>query len=198
MPKHVLFVDGMIGGGKTTCLTKIKEKYPQLTVIFEPVERWMSSGLLENFYNDPKKYCFQLQSFIMDSFVDELEKAFKDNVNFILMERGHLAAYTIFSYIHWKNGILTDEEYKMMEEKHFIYDRDLRQRGYVLDHIYLNTPIEVAMERIAIRNRGNEKESITVEYQERFLKRYEELCLTPYTLEQLNDLIDKLVLLKDN
>jgi deoxyadenosine/deoxycytidine kinase len=197
MPKHILFVDGLIGSGKTTTITKIKEKYPHLTVIFEPVERWMESGLLTQFYKDPKTYCFQLQSFIMDSFVDELEKAFKDNVDFILMERGHLAAYTIFSYIHWKNDILTDEEYKMMEDKHYVYDRDLRQRGYVLDHIYLNTPIDTAMERIAIRNRGNEKESIKKEYQEGFLKRYEELCLTPYSLEQLNDLIDKLVTLNN-
>jgi deoxyadenosine/deoxycytidine kinase len=53
------------------------------------------------------------------------------------------------------------------------------------------------MERIALRNRGNEKESITREYQMSFLKRYEELCLTPYTLDQLNELIDKLVALMD-
>ena len=193
MVKHVLFIDGLIGAGKSTFLENIKSKYPSLTVIYEPIEKWMASGLLEKFYEDPKKWAFKLQCFIMESFIEDLEEAFKNDVDFIIMERGHLAAYTIFSYNHWKNGILTDEEYKMMEEKHYEKDRELREKGYILDHIYLNVPIDTAMERIAIRNRGNEKESITVEYQMSFLKRYEELCLTPYTLEQLNELIDKLV-----
>lgn len=193
-PKHVLFIDGVIGGGKTFCLTQIKAKYPKLTVIFEPVDRWMQSGLLEKFYKDPKKWAFELQSFIMDSFVEDLEAAFQNDINFILMERGHLAAYTVFSYLHWKNGLLTDEEYKKMEIKHYNYDRDLRERGYVIDHIYLNTPIDIAMGRIAERNRGNEVSSITVEYQEGFLKRFNELCLTPYTLEQIYQLIDILMI----
>jgi len=193
MIKHVLFVDGILGAGKTTALTSIQSKYPKLRVIYEPVEKWVQSGLLENFYDNPKKWAFQLQSFIMDSFVEELEAAFKDNVPFILMERGHLAAYTVFSYLHWVNGILTDEEYRKMEEKHYWYDRDLRKRGYVLDHIYLNTPIETAMDRVANRNRVNEAKAVSKEYQERLSKRFEELCLTPYTLEQLYELIDKIV-----
>ena len=193
MPKHVLFVDGIIGAGKSTSLTKIKEKYPNLTVIFEPVDKWVQSGLLENFYSDPKKWAFKLQSFIMDSFVDELENAFQNDVQFILMERGHLAAYTVFSYLHWTNGILTDEEYKKMEQKHYWYDRDLRKRGYVLDHIYLNTPIDVAMDRVALRDRVNEGKSISREYQESLANRFEELCLTPYTVEQLEELIKEIV-----
>ena len=193
MPKHVLFVDGVIGAGKSFCLTRIKEKYPKLRVIFEPVQKWVESGLLENFYDNPKKWAFQLQSFIMDSFVDELESAFQDDVQFILMERGHLAAYTVFSYLHWCNGILSDEEYKKMEQKHYWYDRDLRKRGYVLDHIYLNTPLDVAMSRVAERNRINEGKSISKEYQERLAKRFEELCLTPYSVEQLDELIEKIV-----
>jgi len=193
MPKHVLFVDGLMGAGKSHFLDLTREKYPNLTVIDEPVDKWVESGLLENFYNDPKKYAFKLQSYIMDSFVDQLEEAFKNDVKFILMERGHLAAYTVFSYIHWTNGLLTDEEYEKMEQKHYFYDRDLRKRGYVLDHIYLNTPIDIAMERVAERNRINEKNKVTKEYQQRLLNRFEELCLTPYSIEQLDELIEKIV-----
>lgn len=193
MPKHVLFVDGILGAGKSYFLTKIQAKYPQLKVIFEPVEKWVDSGLLENFYDDNKKWAYQLQSYIMDTFVHELENAFKDNTQFILMERGHLAAYTVFSYLHWTNGILTDDEYKKMEEKHYWYDRDLRKRGYVLDHVYLNTPMEVAMERVAERDRINEAKKVSVEYQVKLQQRFKQLCLTPYTVEQLEELIDKIV-----
>lgn len=190
--KVILNIDGTIGAGKSTKLTEYKKKYPNITIILEPIEKWMKSGLLEKFYDEPKKYAFALQSFIIDSFTDQLEEAFKSDSKLILFERGLCSCFTIFSYLHHKSGLMTDEEYKMMEEKHYAYERDLRERGYILDHIYLNTPIDLAMERISIRNRGNEKSGISREYQQRLLDRYKELCLTPYTEEQLDSLVDKI------
>lgn len=191
MKKIILAIDGLIGAGKSTKLEEYKKKYPALVVILEPIDKWMQSELLQNFYKEPKKWAFKLQSFIMDSFKDQLEEAFSNNSKCILMERSHLAAFSIFSYLHWKNGLLTDEEYSQLEQQHYHYDRDLRQRGYIFDHIYLNIPLDVAMERLAIRNRGNEKSMVSREYQQAFLNRYEELCLTPYTESQLDDLIAK-------
>jgi deoxyadenosine/deoxycytidine kinase len=191
MKKIILAIDGLIGAGKSTKLQEYKEKYPALVVILEPIDKWMQSELLQNFYKDPKKWAFKLQSYIMDSFKDELEEAFSNNRKCILMERSHLAAFSIFSYLHWKNGLLTDEEYSQLEQQHYNYDRDLRQRGYIFDHIYLDVPLDVAMERLAVRNRGNEKSMVSREYQQAFLNRYEELCLTPYTEEQLDNLIAK-------
>jgi len=191
MKKIILAIDGLIGAGKSTKLGEYKEKYPALVVILEPIEKWMQSELLQNFYKDPKKWAFKLQSYIMDSFKDQLEEAFSNNCKCILMERSHLAAFSIFSYLHWKNGLLTDEEYSQLEQQHYNYDRDLRQRGYIFDHIYLDVPLDVAMERLAVRNRGNEKSMVSREYQQAFLNRYEELCLTPYTEAQLDALIAK-------
>jgi deoxyadenosine/deoxycytidine kinase len=191
MKKIILAIDGLIGAGKSTKLEEYKQKYPALVVILEPIDKWMQSELLQNFYKEPKKWAFKLQSFIMDSFKDQLEEAFSNNSKCILMERSHLAAFSIFSYLHWKNGLLTDEEYSQLEQQHYHYDRDLRQRGYIFDHIYLNIPLDVAMERLAVRDRGNEKSMVSREYQQAFLNRYEELCLTPYTEEQLDHLIGK-------
>lgn len=190
--KYFLSIDGVIGAGKSTIINKYREMYPNIMFILEPIDVWMKSGLLTKFYEDQKRYAFDLQCFIMDSFTNQLEEAFKDQRRVIVMERSHLACFTIFSYLHWKNGLLTDEQYKAMEEKWYAYDRDLRSRGYFLDHVFLDTPLDVAMERIKIRGRGNEAESVSQTYQQEFIDRYQELCLTPYTAEQLDDLMSKL------
>lgn len=191
--KVILMIDGILSSGKSTLLNKYKKLYPSLFIIQEPVDKWVASGLLEKFYENPKKYAYELQVFIMDSFTDQLEEAFSQDKEFILMERGHLCAFTVFSYIHWKNGNLTDEEYQKMEQKFYTYDRDLRERGYVLDHIYLNTPIDTAMVRLSNRDRINEKSKVTKEYQQQLLNRYEELCITPYTESQIDSLVAKVV-----
>lgn len=190
--KVLLFIDGIISAGKSTKLQQFREKYPNICVISEPVQKWIQSGLLQAFYSEPKKYAFALQSFIIDSFNDQLEEAFKNGANFILMERGHLSAHTIFSTIHYREGRMTREEYMKMEEKHHAYNRQLRENGYILDHIYLATPIDVAMERLAIRDRENEKTSVTREYQQSLIDRFTEMGLTPYTEEQLCSLVEKI------
>ncbi len=192
MKKYFLAIDGLIGAGKSWKLTDYRKKYPKIVFILEPIDVWMKSGLLPKFYEDPKKWAYKLQSFIMDSFTDQLNAAFESDARVICMERSHLSAFTIFSYLHHKNGLLTDEEYSKLEQQHYTYDRDLRERGYVFDHIYLNVPLDVAMERLSKRDRGNEKSSVTREYQQNFINRFEQLCLTPYTEQQLDDLMEKL------
>uniref|UniRef100_A0A6C0JSU1 Deoxynucleoside kinase domain-containing protein n=1 Tax=viral metagenome TaxID=1070528 RepID=A0A6C0JSU1_9ZZZZ len=191
--KIILSIDSVIGAGKTTLLNKYKKMYPQLTIIQEPVEKWVASGLLERFYEDPKRYVFQLQQFIMASFHDQLEEAFKKNAKYILMERGPLACFCVFSHIHYQNGMMTEEEYRKMEVDHYAYERALRERGYVLDHIYLATPLDVAMERLTARNRINEGSKVSREYQQQLLDRYQQLCLTSYTESQIDSLVAKVV-----
>lgn len=189
--KIILSIDSVIGAGKTTLLNKYKKMYPQLTIIEEPVDQWVKSGLLEKFYENPKRYSFELQKYIMGSFTDILAAEFKKGTKYIIMERGPLACFAVFSYLHHKAGILSDEEYKIMGDNHYAYERWLREEGYVLDHIYLNTPIDIAMERMKNRNRINESTGVSKEYQQNLLNRYNELCMTPYTEEQIDALIEK-------
>ncbi len=195
--KVILSIDSVIGAGKTTLLNKYKTQYPGLCIIQEPVEKWVESGLLEKFYEDPKGYSYRLQTFIMDSFKDQLDEAFKNDAKYIFMERGPLACFSVFSYIHRKNGIMSEEEYQMMQEKHFAYERSLRERGYVLDHIFLATPIDVAMDRLVKRDRINEGKKVSRDYQQQLEDRYKELCLTSYTEEQVDSLVAKVAEMLD-
>jgi thymidylate kinase len=92
---------------------------------------------------------------------------------------------------------MSEEEYQMMQEKHFAYERSLRERGYVLDHIFLATPIDVAMDRLVKRDRINEGKKVSRDYQQQLEDRYKELCLTSYTEEQVDSLVAKVAEMLD-
>jgi len=191
MNKHILFVDGLIGAGKSFQIKRYKSIYPNLKIVLEPTELWEKSGMLAKFYSDIKKYACEWQKYVMTTFLQELEKHLSDDDEFVLVERGHLAAYTVFSYILWKDGNMTDREYDEIRLLHEKYDRDLRLRGYVCDHIFLDTNVKTSMERMKSRNRENESTGVTEEYQRRLYDRFYQLNLTPYSVNELDMLIDK-------
>ena len=188
--KHILFVDGLVGAGKSTFIKKCKVKYPNLRIVLEPTNKWVESGMLTKFYSNKEKYSCEWQKYVMTTFLEELEESLDQGDQFILVERGHLAAYTVFSYILWRDGNMTDREYDEIRLLHEKYDRDLRLRGYVCDHIFLDTNVKTSMERLYARNHENEKIGVTTEYQKRLLKRFYDLNLTPYSENELWELID--------
>lgn len=188
--KHILFVDGLIGSGKSTIIKACKSKYPNLRIVLEPTKKWVESGMLAKFYSNKEKYSCEWQKYVMTTFLDELEESLDHGDQFILVERGHLAAYTVFSYILWQDGNMTDREYDEIRLLHEKYDRDLRLRGYVCDHIFLDTNVKTSMERLHSRNRENETVGVTKEYQQRLLQRFYDLNLTPYSVSEFWKLID--------
>lgn len=190
--KHILFVDGLIGAGKSTIIKKYKEMYPEIRIVLEPTDIWVNSGMLAKFYSDKKKYSCEWQKYVMETFLNELESSLKHGDPFILVERGHLAAYTVFSYMLYMDGNMTEKEYDEIRILHEKYDRDLRLRGYVCDHIFLDTDVETSMKRLQERNRENESVGVSLSYQQRLLDRFYSLNLTPYSDEQLDKLIEKI------
>lgn len=189
LTKHILFVDGLISAGKSTKLKMYKKQYPNLRVVLEPIDLWVESGMLAKFYSDVKKYACEWQKYVMRTFLDVLEDELDHGDDFILVERGHFAAFTIFSYILWKEGNMTDREYDEIRLLHEKYDRDLRLRGYVCDHVYLDTNIKTSMERLHNRNRENESSGVTKEYQKSLHDRFRELNLTSYSEFELDELV---------
>lgn len=188
--KHLVFIDGLIGAGKSTLIKKCKKKYPNLRIVLEPTETWVKSGMLAKFYSDKKKYSCEWQKYVMNTFLQELEKSLGKGDEFILVERGHLAAYTVFSYMLWKDGNMTESEYDEIRILHEKYDRDLRLRGYVCDHIFLDTDVETSMKRLYSRNRENESVGVSEEYQKRLLQRFYDLNLTSYSEKEVWKFID--------
>jgi deoxyadenosine/deoxycytidine kinase len=67
-----LCVEGNIGAGKSTWLDMVQshegELHEVIEVVPEPVDQWQDcngTNLLELFYNNPKKYAFAFQQYVL-------------------------------------------------------------------------------------------------------------------------------------
>ena len=63
----VVSVEGNIGSGKSTMLDYF-DKFPEVELLPEPVKQWTDLGghnMLQKLYEDPKKYNFQFQSYVL-------------------------------------------------------------------------------------------------------------------------------------
>ena len=74
----VYSIDGLIGSGKSTLVSKLKEtlknvKISNKKVVFiqEPVKLWMESGLLNRYYEDSKRWAYTFQNF---AYITRLKK----------------------------------------------------------------------------------------------------------------------------
>ena len=86
----VYIVEGNIGAGKSTFLSLLKNRLPGLTIVQEPVNNWASqrqgTSLLENFYLDPKRWAFTLETYTMIARSLELQ-SLTATPGVIIMER---------------------------------------------------------------------------------------------------------------
>lgn len=155
MSPLIISVDGLIGSGKTTLLNNLKEK--KFTVIAEQTHRW---EFLEKFYKNPKKYALAFQTEILLTFNDY---TFDDDIVFV--ERCPQVNRSVFGKMLVADGILTDEE---MTTYTNIYDNLNIWKPDVF--IYIDCPINVAMERLRLRGDTN---NISAEYLNKLKLSYE-------------------------
>ena len=64
--QRCFIVEGNIGAGKSTFLKMLKQ-YLNVQIVLEPHEKWQNIGdghnLLDQFYNDPKRWAYTFQSY---------------------------------------------------------------------------------------------------------------------------------------
>ena len=104
---YTVIVEGNIGAGKTTFLQPFLKHEKIVQVCTEPVEKWRNlqgHNLLQKMYQDPKRWSFELQSYIQLTMVQEHMKPC--NVPVKMMERS-LLRFAIFHIKTWLN-FLTD------------------------------------------------------------------------------------------
>jgi deoxyadenosine/deoxycytidine kinase len=159
-------VIGNIGCGKSTLLHSLSMR--QYEVAFEPVSDWK---FLPKFYDDMKRWCFTLQVEILNSFKTM-------NINNKIVERSPWEACHIFAKNAYNNGLLSDDEYTLVENiTHNV--------GYKPEvFIYLCASPELCMYRIKERNRECEG-NITIEYITQLHELYEN-CITELKKEGKN------------
>lgn len=152
----VVSVEGNIGSGKSSFLNYF-QSYPGVKTFSEPVADWCDVGghnLLALLYQNPEKWSFAFQSTVQLSRLNIILQP--TNANVKMIERSLQNNRFCFLEIGKQMGALSPPEYAVLTK----WYEWLEQKADIgLDLIvYLRTKPEVAHERMAKRQRPEEKE----------------------------------------
>ena len=168
--KVLLAIEGNIGAGKSFILSAIKSKLkgkPNYLFIDEPVEQFscaLLNGSVYNplgaFYNDPVRHAFSSQVWIYECYKRQHEALSKQSTHdtTIIMDRG-VYSTIMFVEVLRNQGFLTDFEADYMRDKtKELLNLYFGDESFGCDKLYyLDTPIPLCVERIASRDRCEEK-----------------------------------------
>ena len=157
----MFFLEGNVGTGKSTFLQKLKEL--GINVIFEPVDEWTSiknlngKNLLEEFYNDQKRYAYTFQSIAFRTRVKNIQNSDTNSV----VERSIFTDRNVFAKTCYENGMMNEIEWNDYTSwfDWLVETFDIKPTGY----IYPRASPKISYDRIQKRNRSGE-ETIPFDY----------------------------------
>lgn len=172
-------LEGNIGAGKSTFLQLIKQHLPQLEVIFEPVNVWHTNehgkSLLQNFYSEPKRWAYTMESFTLINRTFENSKIKLNSACATLAERSIYSGYYCFAKNSYFNGFMDRIEWNIYE-KWFQFLTAHHSYPKPTGFIYLRTTPSTAYARIVKRSRSAEN-LISFDYINQIHNRHEDLLL---------------------
>lgn len=155
---NIIQVDGIIGAGKSYFIEHIL--VPALTdagyrvkVIREPVDQW--DDILPLFYADKKRWASQFQMYALVDRIAVIKQAIQDHdqIDFYISERG-ITSDRLFMEVLYKEGNVTEME--MIRYGKWWNQWYSHMPVCPKTVIYLNTDIDVCMERVKSRARNGE------------------------------------------
>ena len=153
-------IEGNIGSGKSTVIASLASSAHAhaFETFVEPVDEW--GDLLDLFYSSPAEWALAFSLKVLMSF--RAPAAHEGNC---LVERSPLACRHVFSQLLYNDGSLTQHEWDLFKE----YFDLLAWTPDVI--VYIETPVDLCMERIQVRGRAAEK-SLDAEYLNRVEHQY--------------------------
>ena len=177
----IIFVEGNIGSGKTTWLNKIEEK--GIKVVREPVNAWQKTGILQEFYDNMKRWSLTFQYHAFNTRLQTVKDLYSSHHKYIFVERSPDCDKNVFAKNLYEQGKMTEMEWNMYNEW-FNYTQEVyNDANYPVipdGYIYLRTFPSIAHERIKKRARS-EEDTIPEKYledihtlHERWLRYYQQ------------------------
>lgn len=170
-----VIVEGNIGAGKSTLLKIIQSKL-NISVLFEPVEKWQSvdgtENLLEKFYNDATRWAYTFQSYAFITRVLMVEDALKaENTEIVVLERSVFSDRYCFAKNCYEQGFMTALEWKLYQEwfAWLVEQVMTKPAGF----IYLRTDPITCYQRIAKRGR-HEESPVSLHYLQQLHDKHEQ------------------------
>jgi len=170
--QKVFVIEGLIGSGKSTILKQL-ERNPDICCIYEPVDKWVKDGVLQEFYTNLRNenplvkslssYKFQTYAYVtrLQSVIEKYT-ANKDKKIFVL-ERSLFSDKYFFTEMLYEDGVMNKSDYDCYLQWWNMWQQlfPFKINGF----IYLKTDVNVCMSRCANRNRDSES-AISEKYQE--------------------------------
>jgi deoxyadenosine/deoxycytidine kinase len=155
----VISLEGLIGGGKSYLLDKIKEAMPDVMTVPEPVGEWMTlknaagKSLLELFYEDKHRWSYTFQNCAILTRILGLKNALRDcKKKIIITERSVLTDRYVFAEMLRDGGDIDSMEWDLYMKWYNAFASELPVKGV----IHLTTGVGTSAERIVKRGRHGE------------------------------------------
>ena len=147
-----LSIEANIGGGKSTLGRTLAERYPEVfNLIPEPVDALERTGILKAYYDDKQRWAAILQNFVLIARIISHRDHKKHGV-INLIDRSIMGDKNVFAKMLIEDGMMNDIEVAVYNEYHKLVGMDDVPTLYV----YIRTPVDVCIERIAKRGRASE------------------------------------------
>lgn len=168
-------VDGLIGSGKSTLLDLLKRSFSDeyaVILVPEPVHLWIQHGILARVWNEP----FASQCFFFHTRIRVINDALKDLPRqqkvLLITERSPHTDFHVF----WKVMCNTNPHVTPVDRLVYpllwsmwtsLLPSEIQSGPHKF--IFLNASVELAQSRMRERNREEEQDKVTYEYQRQLL-----------------------------
>jgi deoxyadenosine/deoxycytidine kinase len=187
MKPIIISIDGNIASGKSTCLAKLKEKYPNIHFIDEPVDTWTQfvnedeETLLQVYYKDRKRWSYTFQNVAFLTRVRAITKAIKDweksckenpenlKHNIFITERSVDTDFNVFAKMLHEDKSINKMEWDIYRQWYRYLSPECRIAGIM----YINCTAEKCKDRIGVRGRTGE-DVIPLDYLQQLHKYHED------------------------
>ncbi|XP_067293982.1 thymidine kinase 2, mitochondrial isoform X2 [Pseudorasbora parva] len=178
--KSVIWLEGNIASGKTTCLEYFS-KTDDIEVLTEPVSKWRNvqgCNPLGLMYQDPTRWGLTLQTYVQLTMLDRHVKPMSLPTR--MLERSIYSAKYIFVENLFKSGKMPEVDFAVLSEW---FEWIIKNIAIPVDLIvYLQTSPQTCYERLKERCREEEK-VIPLEYLESIHSLYEDWLIHQKSFE---------------
>lgn len=161
--KRIIYIEGNISSGKSTCLRALQDK--GYSVFEEPLEVWQTryveddgSNVLGKFYQNMNRWSFQLEVAVMTTRIIKLVEALESPSEIVILERSPMVDRNVFAPNLYETGEMTKMEWKIYLDWYNLarFFINMILEMHHVEMIFVNTSPEECYRRKCIRDRVEE------------------------------------------
>ncbi len=164
LQRKTVYLEGNIGSGKATFLALL-EQHLSVQALYEPVELWQQVqgiDLLDIFFQDQARWGFAMQAYVLATRMNQLQAAaVKSGPRIQCVERSVFSDRYCFAQNLFDSAKMSQLEFAIYQT---MWQREVSNPLVApCGIIYIKTPADICMQRIAFRSRSEER-VITLSY----------------------------------